>query len=216
MAIVNARLTLVLIAGICGIQINAGPDNMLTHVTLAGLIVSLLLRIVIYTRILADTQGTASPTYKRAIRENTLNYVVASIVIAIPILLYTQLESIIPLPAGTVFALKSFLKAVLAAVTVYVTPIVFLRKEGLFAVLLGIGYFFGNIRKSIPAIVPALSVQLLQAVLTAGFAHYWLPADTDLMSRLPVLLIFHLAITYLSFVVFAVAAVILLDRQGTG
>ncbi len=207
--IVNSEIVLVILTGVCAIQIFSG---IMTYVSLAGLALSFFLRIVIYGRILAYIQGANSPPSVEIIKGNTINYIIVSVLISIPIFFFSQLEELIPLSAESLLLVKEGIKTTIAVVTIYVVPVVFIKNQGFMAVMVGMSYFINSVRRSSPIIILVVLMHVIYILLVIGFARSW-PIDGSVLSIAPILVIFNVITTYLSFVIFSAAASLLLENK---
>jgi len=205
--ILNTNALLVLLIGICNIQILSG---VLTYVSLLGLAVSFVLSIVVYGRLVAIVQGnTAIPT-KLIIKENWSNYIIAIIILGTPILLFSQLIKLHSTSAELLVFSKEGIRMLVNILAIYVLPIVFIKKQHFLAIIAGIIFFVHNFKKSIPLIMLAIFMFIIQATAMWWVVTQQLQLNQNIHVLIPVVVLVNIAVTYISFLVFTAASVILL------
>ena len=204
--ILNPHLGLVLLVGICNIQLLSG--EIASTLSLIGIIVSFVMGIVIYGRIIAQTQGcTALPAFE-LFKENWFNYIIVTMLLGLPLFIYFQLSKLFPLPVElSIFGIR----ALMNTLAIYILPIVFLKRLHLLAILTGIVFLIQNFKKSTPIIFMIICMFFLHAAMW-----FWLmqqaQADISLFTLLPVMALVNIAATYLTFLIFSAASVVLVAR----
>jgi hypothetical protein len=204
--IVNADIALVLLAGVCGIRIFGG---VMTVVSLVGLMISLLVGIIVYGRIAARAQGKRNPPNNKILKGCSLNYVVVVVVLSVPLLLFDYLAKLASFSPESFILAKEGVNALVHMVTIYVLPIVFLKNENLIAILAGIAYLFRNFTESLSIVFLVAAMFLLNIAVSLNMVKAWSP-ELNILSLAPVMVLVNVVATYLVFLIFAAATVVLL------
>ena len=205
--ILNTNVLLVLFIGICNIQILSG---VLTYISLLGLVVSFVLSIIVYGRLVANIQGNTDIPAKLIFKENWLNYIVAIILLGIPILLFSQLVKVLSTSAEILVFGKEGFRMLVNILAIYVLPIVFIKKQHVLAIMAGIIFFFQNFKKSIPLIMLAVFMFIIHATTMWLVVTWQLQLNQNIHALIPVMVLVNIAVTYLSFLVFTTACLILI------
>jgi hypothetical protein len=207
--IVNTDLALVLLAGVCSIRIFSG---VMTVVSLAGLLISLLVGIIVYGRIVARVKGGRNPPSNTILKDYWLNYVVVVVVLALPALLFGQLAKLVSFSLESFILAKEGLNALVHMATIYVLPIVFIKNQNLVAILAGIAYLLQNIKGSLAILVLVAIMFAFNMVVMLGLIKVWSPEE-GILSLVPFMVVVNVVFTYLAFMVFAAATVMLIKPR---
>ena len=123
-------------------------DGIWAYISLLGAIIAILLEMVIYGRITAKLLEKELPNTLFIIRENWKNYLIVSLLIVLPAIAAHVLFGVNKLGIFGYY-LEQLSRAVIAILTIYVFPIVFLKQEGIIAIPSGIAYLFSSMRISL-------------------------------------------------------------------
>ncbi|MET0014789.1 MAG: hypothetical protein ABW088_14155 [Sedimenticola sp.] len=201
--IVNANLLLVIMAGMSSIRIYSG---VMTIISIIGLLVSFLIGIVVYGRIVARIKGESPSPVKILIKDHWLNYMLVGIVLAIPTLLFSQLPMSDSLSVESMILTKEGLNSIVHMVTIYVLPIVFIKKENLVAIMSGVLLLFQNLKGSLHVIALVALISFVNITLSMLLFKMILPGS-NVYSLIPIMVLVNIVFTYLSFMIFAAATV---------
>ena len=184
----------------------------MTVVSLVGLLISLLVGIVVYGRIVARAQGRRNPPNNEVLKDNWLNYIVVVVVLALPVLLFNYLAKLAPFSIESFILAKEGLNALVHMATIYVLPIVFIKNENLVAILAGVAYLFRNFTESLTIILLVAVMFSLNIAVTLSITKAWSP-EVDMLSLAPVMVLVNIVATYFVFLIFAAATVVLLQSK---
>jgi len=137
--ILNSNIVLVLLVGICNIQILSG---VMTYISLLGVILSFLLGIIVYGRVVAQIQGLSVIPALEILKTNWLNYIIVVILLGLPIFLYASLSKLFPMSIELSIYGKEGVKMLVNILALYVLPIVFIKRQHLLAIMGGVVFFF--------------------------------------------------------------------------
>jgi len=203
--IVNANIALVVLVGLLT-SVNASQVGV--YGFLASIAALFFLRLAAYGNVTDLASGHSSSGATAHIKRNWLNYLVVTILLGLPFLLFKQLSGKFHFSYNVVLAGNTVLPALIEIVTVYVLPVVFLKRMGALSILAGLSFLFGHLRES------ALPLLLLCGMLVAKggitYAAMQEPIGTGFMM---VGVAYNVVIAYLSFIVFAVAVSILAGKR---
>ena len=198
-----------LLAGLCSIRIGSG---FMTYVSLAALIIMFFITIVVYGRIVEKIRGDAAPAAAKLIRDNWFNYIVVAVVLASPVLLFKQIADLGIISPKSFILAKESLNAVVHMATIYVLPIVFIKKQHVVAIFSGIAYLSKTLKGSFPIILLVAVMFIFKATVVLSSIHI-LPPEASMLSLVPYTLVVNVIFTYLAFVVFAAAATFLIEHS---
>ena len=168
--ILNPHLGLVLLVGICNIQLLSGV--IASTLSLLGIIVSFVMGIVIYGRIISQIQGCAALPAFEIFKENWFNYIIVTMLLGLPLFLYFQLSKLLPLPIGlSIFGIR----ALINTLAIYVLPLVFMKRLHLLAILAGIVFLIQNFKKSNPIIIKRHTIAQTIQRMTLHRLRYRIP-----------------------------------------
>jgi len=184
----------------------------MTYVSLAALIVMFFIAIVVYGRLVAKIRGDAAPTAAKLIRDNWFNYIVVAVVLALPVLLFKQIADLGIISPKLFILAKESLNAVVYMATIYVLPIVFIKKQHIIAIFSGIAYLSKTLMRSFPIILLVAVMFIFKATVVLSSIHI-LPSQASMLSLVPYMLVINVIFTYLAFIVFAAAATFLIERS---
>ncbi|OUR64918.1 hypothetical protein A9Q79_06420 [Methylophaga sp. 42_25_T18] len=204
--LLNAHLGWVLFVGICNTQLLSG--EIASNLSLLGIIVSFIMGIIIYGRIIAQIQGRdALPAFK-IFKENWFNYIIVTMLLGLPLFLYAQLSKLFPIPVEFSIFGKEAIRALINTLAIYVLPLVFIKRLHLLAILAGIVFLIQNFKKSIPIIFMIVCMFFIYAAMW-----FWLmqqtQSDISLFSLLPVMALVNISVSYLTFLIFTAASLVL-------
>ena len=201
--VVNEDLPLVVLAGIGTTFLTGG--GALQYLSMAAFVFSIAVGIALYGRIVARLSSQNPETTLTIIRDNWFNCLLVLLLLGVPIWVVGAVAR--ELAVGVAgYAVIEVARASLAALTIYVVPIVYMKHESLVAILAGIAYFVRNCRASVwIAIVAALAYLV-------GAARYIM-----LINLQPPLLLVAVAATgvgatYINFLAFAAASDMLIGE----
>lgn len=210
--LVNQYFWLVILVGVFHVSISSG---LMAYFSLLGLIVAFFLTIVVNARITLQVERKDEIPYLQIIKDNWINYLIATLVLGAMIFLLTNLIKLLPLPAELLIVTKEAAKAIVWVISIYVMPIVFLKKLGFVSVVAGISYFFGNIKQSALIIPFVVTMFFINAV-----GYLWLiskmQSGVNIMFSMATIMVINTVTTYLSFVVFTAACFVLVESRGKG
>jgi hypothetical protein len=205
---VNAELALVLLVGILSLRISFGSH---AWISIVLVVLSIAAGIVAYGRILSRVRGLDVQRSTDILKENGLNYLVVVTVLAIPALVFSQAAKLLTFSRLPYLLTREALDAVVHMATVYVLPVVFLSKEHLFAVIVGMACLFKTPGKSLPLIILVGAMYSIHtAVLLRGIAV--MKEETELLRLVPLVVATSIAFSYLNYLAFAAAALLLTGR----
>ena len=204
--IVNADIALVLLSGICSIRIFSG---VMTFVSFAGLVISFLVGIIVYGRIVARVRGVEHPPGKVIIRENLFNYLLVVILLALPVLLFSQLAKMAAVSPKSYILAKDGVNALIHIATIYALPIVFIKRQNIIAIFAGISYFFQNLKSSLGIIALVVVMFALNAAIMFWSIIVFSP-QASMLGFVPLMLLVNVIFAYLDFMIFAAATTVLI------
>lgn len=207
--ILNANIVLVLLVGILNIQIFSG---VMTYISALGIILSFILGIIIYGRLIAQIQGGSTLPAIEILKAHWLNYIIVVILLGLPIFLYAQLSKLFPMPIELSIYGKEGVRTLINILAIYVLPIVFIKRQHLLAVMAGVVFFIQNLKKSVPIIILVICMFFINAAAMYWLIHQSQPAPS-MATILPVMAFVNVAVTYLSFLVFTAASLALIPRS---
>ena len=182
----------------------------MAYVSLATLVSGFFIVIVVNGRIAQQINKKELSAPFQIIKDNWKNYLIAGLVLAAPILGFNHLNKLASLSVEQHILLKEAIRTIIWIVSIYVMPIVFLKKLGFVSIIAGISYFFQNIKQSM-SIIPVVA---LMFTINAG-GYLWamekIQEGVEALNVMPVMVVLNIASTYLSFIVFAAATIILVE-----
>ena len=184
----------------------------MTVVSLVGLLISLLVGIIVYGRIVARVQGRRNPPSNEVLKDNWLNYLVVVVVLAVPVLLFNYLAKLAPFSPELFILAKEGLNALVHMATIYVLPIVFIKSENLVAILAGIAYLVRNFTQSLAIILLVAVIFSLKIAVSLSIIKSWSPGS-DIFYLAPVMVLANIVATYFVFLIFTAATVVLLQPK---
>ena len=143
-------------------------------------------------------------SYFQVFRTHWLNYFVVSLILGMPILIFSLLGQIFGLPF---WGLIKILSIFIDIIGIYIFPLVFLTRKHLACISLGIKCLFGNLNFSLPLVILTVIPSLFN-LFGSGIS------DTTALS-LPMFAlnyIFWIVSLLIDFVIFVAAALILKDK----
>jgi len=205
--VVNRHVVLVGLVGLFNVSFFSGA---MAYVSMAALILSFFVVIVVNGKIAQRIEQKNEKAAFHIVRDNWKNYLIAFLVIGAPVFLFNYLIEFASLSAETHILLKEAAKATMWVITIYVMPIVFIKRLGLMSVFAGISYFFSHVRQSFQI---ATFVVAMFVINTGGYlwAIEQIQNGVDVSSILLVMVTLNMASTYLSFIVFAAATNVLVQ-----
>ena len=184
----------------------------MAYVSIAALILSFFIVIVVNGKITQAIERKEEQGALRIVRENWMNYLIALLAVGAPVFLFNYLIKFIPLSAEQHILLKEAVKASMWVVTIYVMPIVFIKRLGIMSVVSGIAYFFSHIRQSMQI---AIFITAMFIINAGGYL--WVIEQVqngvDVVNAIPVMVVLNSASTYLSFIAFAAATHVLVRAK---
>ena len=203
---VNVDIILVFVVGVCGFHVFGG---VMTWVFIAEVIVSFVVGIVIYGRIIARVNGRSPGASATILKENWSNCLLVLMVLAIPTLIFGQISGLFASTPTSYVLTKKVLDASVRLLTIYVLPIVFLKKENMIAILTGIIYLFRSLRMSLPIVGIAALIELARTSVLLRVEEVLQKNEQIQFSHVTQIIVVNIICTYLAFVVFASAARVL-------
>jgi len=203
--IVNANIALVVLIGLLT-SVNSSQVGV--YGLLASIAALFILRLVAYGNVAELASGQPSSGAIVHIKRNWLNYLIVVVLLGLPVLLFKQLSGKFHFSYNVLLAGNAVLPVLIEIVTLYVLPVVFLKRMGPFSILAGISFLFSHYRQS--ALPLLLLFGMLVAKATITYAAVQEPIGTGFMA---VAVAYNVVIAYLGFIVFAAAASILAGRQ---
>jgi hypothetical protein len=199
-------MLLVIVVGILNVYAFIGAH---IYLSIVGILFSSFAVIVINGKITQTILKKQQYSTLQIVNNNWINYLIVVIALATPVFVINYLLRLIPLSSAEQYVfLKETAKAFMWAISIYVLPIVFLKRLGFISVVMGISYFFSAIKQS----MQVMPFVLAMFVLSVG-SHLWLiekfKDNSQILNFMPALAIVNVASTYLSFIVFAAASFIL-------
>ena len=207
--IVNQHIVLVGLVGLFNVSFLSGA---MAYVSMAALMLSFFMVIVVNGKITQSIEQKDEKTVFHIIRDNWKNYLIVLVAVGAPVFLFNYLLKFAPLSAETHILLKEAAKASMWVVTIYVMPILFIKRRGLMSVFAGISYFFNHIRQSMQI---ATFVAAMFIINTGGYlwAFGQVQKGIDVTNTLPVMVILNIISTYLSFIAYAAATNVLVGAN---
>lgn len=179
---------------------------------LIGIISAFLINIVIEGKVVGDMGQLDTSSSLLIIKNNFFNYLIVTLILAVPIIAANKFIQLAQPSLEAHILIKEGTKALVLIISMYVFPVLFLRKEGVMAVAAGIVYFFSNLQKS-KAIIPFV---LIMFFLNAGLTYFAIKQvalGVEVVSTLPVVIPIIIVSTYLSLIVFTMATNILVENR---
>lgn len=208
---VNADIILVLMVGVCNIRIFS---EVMTWFSIVGIVISVVIGIVVFGRITARVRGIDCLPSGIILKEYWLNYLLVTFVLAIPAILFSQIAKLFTFSPTSFLLTKEGLEVLVQIVTIYVLPIVFLKNESVIAIITGVIYFFKRIKKSLPIIgIVAVIFVINIAVLLRAIDV--MPIEPNMQTLVPIMVIINVIFSYLAFLAFAAAAIVLAEGDSS-
>lgn len=170
------------------------------------LIITVSISIVIYGRFIEQITGAPKELAKNIFNRNWINYIAVCFILFSPLVL-GRIFNLIPN-----IIVNFSLQAIIAVLSIYIFPLIFLTGKGLPTIQAGLNYLFKNLQNSIPLMLLAFSIVVIKLLLFPYFVVYVLKDPYSLNY-----LLWGGAITfgliYLGFVVFCMASFKLADKK---
>ena len=198
---VNPFWPLVFCVGLGGV---IGSNRIWQEFLVLDLIITLSITILVYGRIVLNMAPGSSSNSWTILKENGLNYVIAVVIIGSPQIALRVLVAGQPVTLFMYVFFGTLLGSVFGVLTIYVLPIVFLKKSSLAAILAGVTFLSRNLAAS----SWIAGVVVITHVLTAAGALVFRVEATPW--SFVIVLVTAVAGAFLSFVAFAAALRILL------
>ena len=196
---VNKNIIMILVVGICDLRFFVG---VMPLITLVGLIISVVASIVVHGKITAMITGMDGSN-SRILKENWLNYLIVTFVIAIPMMVFGLIEKLTNPSLTSVSLIKEVFEAIVLVVTIYALPIVFLKKQNVKAIILGIKFLLRNLKTSIPIATVTGIIFLIHTALLPQIIDIF-QIKKGLWFLLPTMFV-NILVAYFSFFIFAMA-----------
>ena len=180
-------------------------------VMLTSVVTALLIEVVIFARIASRMRAIPPASWLTLLQENFVNYLLVTLVIFSPVLI---LNILVPL-LGANFLTAGFsllLVLSLPAVTIYVVPVIFLRRLSLLAIPIGLSFLRYHFRASLPIIAIALSATVLGTAGNAMAVIFFDPDESVILFRIVASVIGFIT-WYLSVLAFSAATYILISTN---
>lgn len=201
---VNKNLLLLILSGVCSTIIIGG---VWASFSLVGVAIGILLDITIFGRISASISSYPTQNFMGIIQTNLLNYVVVVLLLATPIFI---LRIIAKSEIGglTYYFIEQIARMVIAIATIYVIPIVFLKKNSFISIPAGIIYLSSSLQASVLIIFIVVSEFIL------GTLCIFLATSLEPILAIPLIILIRMGISYLLFLAFAGACHTLTHSKG--
>ena len=199
MLIINDNFIILLILALCGIQIKSGAFLYISLITLPLLIV---IQIIAYGRFIEVIKGEQISSNILILKENWLNYLVVNIILFIPLLVF----SLLPLRGWTSYIAQRIFGALINILTIYVLPLVYIKKENIVAIVGGILFMLRSLQYSLPLAAIVFFMFLIEVLFKITFYKFIHGIILFAVIAFPLNIIFY----YLSFTVFNMASMVLI------
>ncbi|WP_316368943.1 hypothetical protein [Candidatus Thiodiazotropha sp. CDECU1] len=207
--IVNEQISLLLLSGVIGIQFYYGA---FAYISVVGMLASIVIGIIIYGQITIKVRGEEVLPAKEILKRNWVNYIVVMLIIGVSTLAIIQVIKILSTSAVFLALSQSAIKTLMSIITIYVLPIVFLKKEHMLAIVTGLVFLFQNIRKSIPLILLAGLIFIVEILLGQILVQQG-QQSTNVYSLVPTLIVINIVVTYISFLIYTAATLVLIPNS---
>lgn len=204
--VVNSNVALVVISGICNLQVFSG---IMAYVSAIGILVSFIVCIIIYGRISEQVVDEHRTQWLEILKTHWLNYVVVASLLSIPAIIFTQLIMQLSTAEDAYIYEREAIKFIIYLLAIYVLPIVFIKKQHIIAILAGVTYLFQHLKNSIPIIILVVIMFVINLLLLQWFIQIS-QSPEGVISLLPVIALFNIGISYLSFLIYAAACIVLI------
>ncbi|MCK5306782.1 MAG: hypothetical protein KAJ66_06570 [Candidatus Omnitrophica bacterium] len=169
-------------------------------------IITFSILIVIYGRFIEQITGKPKELAKNIFNRNWINYIAVCFIVFLPIVLGSFLNF-------TSNKIVNFsLQAIIAVLSIYIFPLIFLTGKGLLTIQVGLNYLFKNLQSSVPLMLLAFNIVVIKLLFFPYFV-------VDILKDPHFLKFFlwscgiNFALIYLNFVVFCTAGFKLTDKK---
>jgi len=201
--VANQHVVLIIIIGICGTTIAGGNWTAFSLITF---ILGFILGIVLYGRMLETILKKEKESIKNILRKNGLNYFVVTIVLIIPVIIIRSITQAY-IDGWTSYFIVELARTAVAVITIYVVPIVFLKKTNILSIPAGVAYLLSHLQRSKELILITIAAFLV------GSIRIFIVLNIELIIAIPVIILIGVGVTYLLYVVFAGATHILTNND---
>jgi hypothetical protein len=178
-----------------------------------AVIVAIMLQIVVFGRILSQVLPGRVSSFWGILREYGLSYVIAGFIAgAVGVILLQVVVRIMPPRFPNVIS-GGAVHAAVAMVTIYVWPIVFLRRTSVAAILAGVSYLMDNIASSLWIAGIIVLGEVIQTVGQLVYLEYRTGWGFVIMLIAGVTFVYLMAVTYAA-ALHALLSVRFLDSNG--
>jgi len=203
--LVNANILFVLVVGVLSTQyLFIGISDAFW----VAFVLSICVEVIIFTKFISSIKNTPHDGPITALKCNLFNFLVVTIVLSGLIILIAKLVNTIPLDTQYLININIGVKALVVLLTAYVFPIVLIKHANLLAIPTGIIFLTKNIRNSHIVIKLAVSLYLIEFI--AIFLILNSLIDMSLILYFSVVV--NIATTYVLFLIFAAASIILINK----
>lgn len=180
------------------------PERLSGMLTLGSVFATLIIYPVVYGRFTEIVNGEAAAPWGELLRRHWLNFVSVSLVLHIPLFIWILIVYSTGVAAGT---LTFLLYGLINVLSLYVIPLVFLTRERIPCILLGIKCLIGNFHFSLPLVF----LTILSIALSFSMGHSGADSPLPPSSALGGLVITFLTVA-VDFVVFVAACLVLKEK----
>lgn len=159
--IVTSNLTFIFILGFTGMYAHFGATSL---IGICHMIIAFVIIPVAYGRFTEILTGEERLPFIQVFKKHWLNFFIVTIIFTVPLFLYAFfLED--SLAWKLTMIIGFIINAVIKILTIYVWPLVFIKKENIKAILAGVLYLIGSFRYSLPLVALLSFVFVIKSLL---------------------------------------------------
>ena len=203
--LVNANILFVLVVGVLSTQyLFIGISDAFW----VAFVLSICVEVIIFSKFISIIKNTPYDGYVSALKSNLFNFLVVTIVLSGLIILLAKLINNVPLDTQYTITINIGIQALIVLLTAYVFPIVLIKHVNLLAIPTGIIYLANNIKYSHIIIILAVSLFLIEFIAILLMFNSLI--DMSLILYFSVIV--NISTTYILFLIFSTASIILLKE----
>ncbi len=198
-SLVNSYYLYIIAIGFLGAHISGGAYS---YFSIIAIPISLVIEITLLGTLVAIISQKSNNNKLQILKDNWLNYLIITFVIATPSTIFQQINNSIALDIGPFLLIKFIISFILMGVFIFAMPIAYLKNENIKALIVSAYYLSTNIKYTLP-LLNLLAVTLLIPSLAFTLV-YMLHLDSFYLLALLVILL-NTAALYLTTIIFCAA-----------
>jgi len=182
----------------------------LYNFTYLGLFISYILEIILLGKLTYSITSSTLPSNTSILKEKWANYLIVTILVILPSFLIAHLASLLSFSPYSIPFIEIGISFLMAALTIYVLPIAFLKNENIKAILVGVYYLFTNFTFSKPILfmlLAALFIKLIPVLIIMSFPFM------GIYGIIPTMIASNIVATYIFILIFSAATITLVQNN---